>query len=185
MTRPTRYLRGAASAFAFGLLSGCASFPAASPPASEATTETTVRHDDVTPRALLAYGRQAADMDEAAFARELKALAGKATDPTGQMRLALLHAQPRAEADAGRALQLLDRVLASRAPEAAALQALARIMHVQVSARVRLATQNEALLAERQAGRDAIANLQKKLDALTDIERSLPTPARPAPEIPR
>ncbi|MBT0960201.1 hypothetical protein [Denitromonas iodatirespirans] len=144
---------------------------------SDDPVKTAVRHDDVTPRALLAYGRHVAELDAAGFARELKALDGQGSDPMSQMRLALLHAQPRADADLARAIGLLDKLMANRTPEAAALKPLARILHVQLSSRARLMAQNEALLADAQSGREAVADLQKKLDALTAIERTLKAPA--------
>ncbi|MEZ5626174.1 MAG: hypothetical protein R3E34_01395 [Rhodocyclaceae bacterium] len=169
--------RYSASAFVFGLLAGCAQFPVAHPLPADEPVKTAVRHDDVTPRALLAYGRHVAELDAAGFARELKAIEGQGGDPMSQMRLALLHAQPRADADLAKAMTLLDRLLANRSPDAASLHPLARILHVQLSTRARLLAQNEALLAEQQAGREAVATLQQKLDALTAIERSLPAPA--------
>lgn len=174
-----RLRRLSAPAFALGLLAGCAQFPIAGTLPSDEPLKTTVRHDDVTPRAILAYGRHVAELDAAGFAKELKAIEGQGgSDPMSQMRLALLHAQPRADADLARGLSLLDKLLVNRSPDAASLHPLARIVHVQLATRARLIAQNEALLAEQQSGREAVANLQQKLDALTAIERSLPAPAR-------
>lgn len=170
--------RLSASAFVLGLLAGCAQFPVAGTLADDEPVKTAVRHDDVTPRAMLAYGRHVAELDAAGFAKELKAIEGQGSEPMSQMRLALLHAQPRADADLVRSVAILDKLLANRSPDAASLHPLARILHVQLATRARLMAQNEALLAEQQSGREAVANLQQKLDALTAIERSLPAPAR-------
>ena len=180
MSRPNQLLRHGCTAFLLGLLSGCTHFPLAG---GNAPVQTTIRHDDVTPRAMLAYGREVAEFDDAAFARELrKTQAAKGNEPAERMRLALLHAQPRTGSNPDTAIDLLKEVLADTDPAAASLHSLARILHVQLATRARLRAQNEALLADQQAGRDALANLQKKLDALTDIERSLASPARAGTE---
>lgn len=185
MSAPFQCLRHTACALLCGLLAGCAQWPVASTTPPDEPVKTAVRHDDVTPRALLAYGRHVAELDAAGFARELKAIDGSAGDLMSQMRLALLHAQPRAEADLARSMALLDRILANRSPDAAALKPLARILHVQLATRARLMAQNEALLADNQAAREAVAKLQQKLDALTAIERSLQAPAKSPTEKPQ
>ena len=58
-----RLRRLSAPAFALGLLAGCAQFPIAGTLPSDEPLKTTVRHDDVTPRAILAYGRHVAELD--------------------------------------------------------------------------------------------------------------------------
>jgi hypothetical protein len=87
-----------------------------------------------------------------------------------------------------RALGLLDGVLKSREPAAASLHPLARALASQYQERLKLESQNDKLLQQLKDSQRRSSELQEKLDALTDIERSLPvrpTPAGNAPGVPR
>jgi hypothetical protein len=124
-------------------------------------------------------GYAAADL-----ARERTALAGKTESPATQLRLAMLLGQPRGGTNLPRALTLLDAVLAAGQPEARALHPVARLLADQIQERQRLEATAERLtqqlertgqqLRESQRHGD---QLKEKLDALTEIERTLP--ARP------
>jgi hypothetical protein len=151
-------------------LAGCAAF-------QRSPVRTDVRVDDVALRAVLAYARSADDFDSAARARELRTLEREAVTPIRLMKLAVLHGQNRNEADPAKGAALLEKVMADTSPDAAVFHPLARILHAQYLARVRLLGQNERLLKEHRDAREQMDDLQQKLDALTDIERSLPAPA--------
>lgn len=98
------------------------------------------------------------------------------SDPYLQMQQAIQFGQARPP-DLPRALGLLERTLKSAHPAAANLQPLARLLHEQYGERLRL----EQQLREAQRRGDL---LQEKIDALSAIERSLPsrTLLAPAPQ---
>lgn len=95
-----------------------------------------------------------------------------AADPYLQMQLAIHLGQSRPP-DLQRASNLLERVMKSTHPVAVNLAPLARVLHDQYGERLRLETQ----LREAQRRGD---ELQEKIEALSEIERSLP--ARPLPK---
>ncbi|MBK9447643.1 MAG: permease [Betaproteobacteria bacterium] len=94
-----------------------------------------------------------------------------ATDPYLQLQLAIRFGQARPP-DLQRASNLLEQVMKSTHPMAANLVPLARVLHDQYGERLRL----EAQLREAQRRGD---ELQEKIEALSEIERSLPV--RPLP----
>lgn len=107
------------------------------------------------------------------FVRERAELSAAAT-PEGQLRLALLLGHPRQQPpELARALALLEP-LARSAAATPAQRALARLLIDNYGERLR----QESLLKESQ--RKAL-ELQEKLDALADIERTLPAASRTAP----
>jgi len=148
-------------------------------------TRTDVRSDDVALRAILAYARSADSLDTTARANEIRMLERKPVAPIQVMKLAIIHGQNRAEADPAKATALLEKILDDSTADAAVFHPLARILHAQYLARVRLMGQNERLLKDFHDTRDQMDSLQQKLDALTDIERSLPAPASRPTESPR
>lgn len=156
------------------LLTGCRHMV----PSDGGLTRTPVANDDVTLRAVLAYARQQADADSAQRARTIKAIEADTVTPLNLMKLAVIHGQNRNEADPAKGAALLEKVLADKSAEAVTLHPLARILHAQYLARVRLQGQNERLLSETKSAQAREDELQEKLDALTDIERSLRTPTR-------
>lgn len=99
--------------------------------------------------------------------------------PLQQMQLALQLGGPN-NADLPRAIALLDSVLRSDAPQAQQLHPLARLLHEQYNARQRADAAAERASATARDAQRRADGLQDKLDALAEIERSLPTrPARP------
>jgi hypothetical protein len=103
------------------------------------------------------------------------------------VQLALLLGQTRVAGDTVRALQLLDQVAQSPAPEAAPWQPLARLLAARYAEQRRV---EEQLERQNQQARDQQRRLQQlteKLEALKAIERSLttlPGPAAPASAAP-
>ncbi|MCB1893940.1 MAG: permease [Zoogloeaceae bacterium] len=149
---------------------------------------------DVNLRAILAFYRNSRGMSAAELAREREALKGRVSDPLDALRLAILLGHRRS--DLVRALGLLDDIAESDSPQAVALQPLARLLSDQYAERLKLDTQADRLgvtardaelraseaSAEVEALRAKASALQEKIDALAEIERSLP--GRPAPPVP-
>lgn len=149
---------------------------------------------DVNLRAILAFYRNSRGMSASRLERERDALRGRVSDPLDALRLAILLGHRRS--DLVRALGLLDGIARSDSPQAVALQPLARLLSDQYAERLKLETQTEKLgssareaeLKASEAGaeidalREKASALQDKIDALAEIERSLP--GRPAPPVP-
>jgi len=162
------------------LLTGCAHLRT-----GDGLTRSAVTNDDVTLRAVLAFANEQSRADSEAREATRKQLEGEPVSPVSLMKLAMIHGQNRDDANPAKAAALLEKVLADASPEAATLHPLARILHSQCLARVRLEGQNERLLAEVRSSQtqvkglqDELGGLQDKLNALTDIERSLRSPSR-------
>lgn len=186
MMIPTRFPRWAAIGLVL-LLEACAVAP---PPPEEVGAEPEplaalppqVNETAMLP--LLGYYHLLQRMTPAELTRERQTLANIPASPSVQIRLAMLLGVPRTATELPRALALLDAVQRSHAPEAASLHPLARLLATQYQERIKLETQIDRLgqqLKESQKKRD---ELQEKIDALTDIERSIPlraNPVRPTP----
>jgi len=123
---------------------------------------------------LLGYYHLLQRMTPAELTRERQTLASIPSSPAVQLRQAMLLGMPRMTTDLPRALALLEAIQRSHVPEAASLHPLARLLSTQYQERIRLETQSDRLaqqLKESQRKRD---ELQEKIDALADIERSIP-----------
>jgi hypothetical protein len=159
------------------LLSGCASI---SPePGSEASE--TARQ---TPMSPMDYYQILSRMTVAELGRERMVLSALPNDPNTRLRMAMLFGYPRAPQDLVRALALLDSVLKSIDPAAIALQPLARLLadnYVERQKNDAHADRQAQLLKESQ--RKAV-ELQEKIDALADIERTLPLRPRAVRPLP-
>lgn len=153
------------------LLLGACAGPAGKP--EEASPPARSTPDDAALHAALAYYQ--------ALPKGGTAPPARPQTPLQQVELAMLLGGP-SNTDLPRAMGLLDTVLRSELPQALSLQPLARLLHDQYAARQRAeAAGDRANTAARDAQRRADA-LQDKLDALAEIERSLPArPARLAP----
>ncbi len=185
MTPRFLLFRAGAAAAMLIALAACQHLPTASGESTDEPTHIVVRRDDVTLRAALAYASEADALDHAAFSRELELTEATQGTPLSAVKLAMLLGLPRAEGDVARAEQILEKVLVDASTEAAVLHQLARILHAQYAARVRLRAQNDRLSQIQSDARGKINSLQKKLDALTDIERSLAAPAVRPTETPQ
>ena len=175
---------GALAVMVFAL-SACQHLPAGPVAPGDSPVKLEVRRDDVTLRAVLAYASEVSALDGAAFGRERKLMEATQGTPLSAVKLAVLLGLPRAEGDVARAAEILEAVLVDASSEAAVLHQLARILHAQYSARARLLAQNEELSQSQREARGQIESLQQKLDALTDIERSLPAPVVRPTETPQ
>lgn len=160
---------------AAGLLAACAS-----PPEwlrEEPLTVSVSKPDEATMLPLLGYFQLLQRMSPQELVRERNALTSALQTPATQVRLAMLLGQPRSSTDTVRALALLEGVLKSTEPAAVSLHPLARILASQYSERLKHEMQNEKLVQQLKEGQRRSNELQEKLEALADIERSLP--ARP------
>ena len=179
----------------------------ATPPEKVERADTpSVKIDETAMLPLLGYLQLLNRMTPQELLRERSMLTSIPQTPATQVRLALLLGQPRAPTDLGRALSLLDSVLKSSDPVATNLQPLARLLANQYGERQKLQLQNEKLQVqaeklqiqvdklnaqnEKQAqqlndSQRQTSELQDKLDALANIERSLPvrTPHTPPGEV--
>lgn len=169
---------------AAALLAACASRPApeASPPPALAQV------DEVAMLPLLGYLQLLLQLSPQELQRERGVLTAIPQTPATQVRLAMVLGQARGTADLVRALGLLDGVLKSREPAAASVHPLARALASQYQERLKLEAQNDKLLQQLKDSQRRSSELQEKLDALTDIERSLPvrpTAGGNAPGVPR
>ena len=180
----------ALAALGTALLAGCAARPTVEVPAPPtvvaAYDEKAAKVDESSMLPLLGYQQLLAQLSPPELARERAVLLYLPPTPSSQLRLAMLFGQTRGTADLPRALALLDKVLRANDPAAASMHPLARLLATQYHERLRLQAQNERLLLQVTESQRHSAELQDKLDALANIERSLPlrptggeaTPAR-------
>lgn len=170
------------------LLSGCATSP--EPPQEALPTAAVAQIDEAAAAILplLSYLQFLQRISPQQLLRERAILTVAPPTPVTQLRLALLLGQPRAPQDLVRALGLLEGVLKSNDPAVASLHPLARLLASQYQERLKLATQNEKILQQLKESQHRNGELQEKLDALSDIERSLtvrPSSGKKPPGAPR
>lgn len=156
---------------ALGLAAGCAT-----PPADDYTVTPSleVRNEGTALTQLLAYQQRLQSMSAAELAHERQTLAALPAVPENRLRQAMLFGTSRTSGDLARAAGLLDGLLRTRPPEANELLPLARLLAAQYQERIKLETQlerSQSQLREAQRRRD---ELQEKIDALAEIERSVP-----------
>lgn len=174
-------------------LQGCVTAPPAEPPPPHRAAPSADTR--ATPARVLDWYHGLGDVDAQELARLRRQYADRATDPEVQARQALLALHPAAPALA-RARGLLEGLLANPAAEARELQPLARVLLEQVAERQRLdgLAQRQLQQAERSSQQlrelqQLNSDLQGKLDALSEIERSLSggatRPPVPEPDRPR
>lgn len=158
------------------LLTACATLPLpeeeTEPEALPEISQPRVNETAMLP--LLGYYHLLQRMTPAELTRERQLLGRIPPSPAVQLRQAMLLGMPRATADLARALTLLDAVQRSHAPEAASLHPLARLLSTQYQERIKLETQNDRLGQQLKQSQRKSDELQEKIDALTDIERSIP-----------
>ncbi|NMF90879.1 hypothetical protein [Aromatoleum petrolei] len=143
-------------------------------------------------RSALAYHETIRGMNAAELARERSALSGAGAAPLAQMKQAMLLSHPQGNNNLQRAQSLLEAINASEKADATALQPLARLLAEQLQERVRLENTAERLTQQLERTGQQLKDaqrqgeqLQEKLDALTEIERTLPArPSTPTPPLP-
>jgi hypothetical protein len=133
--------------------------------------------------ALLAYYGTLRGSTEIGLLRA-RALAAPGEDAFVRMCQAIVLSQPGSAADLPRARALLDAVMSADDDDARAVHPLARLLADDLLERERLGRLLERLDVRLQASEQARAAMQKKLEELTEIERSLPARAFPDASLP-
>lgn len=147
----------------------------------------TSKRDNVVQEAL-AWHQSLRGMGASELARERAAQGGAGATPLAQMRQAMLLSHPQGSYNLSRAITLLEAVATSDKADAVALRPLARLLAEQLQERQRLENTAERLTQQLERAGQQLRDsqkqgeqLQEKLDALTEIERTLPArPAAPA-----
>jgi len=177
---------------AAALLAGCT----AAPPSGPATADGAAQRPEsgkglAAVDAALAYHGHVTTLGSAELARERMALINAPGTPHVLVRQAILLSQPNGATNIPRALALLGTVAAQRTPDALALHPLVRLLADQLLERQRLEATAARLTQQlERAGQQLKESqrlgeqLQEKLDALTEIERTLPAPPAGAPSAP-
>lgn len=152
------------------LLAGCSSSP--SVPGRE-------RFEGSGPSEVLAYYQALSRLPVGEFNRERNLLAALPPTADMQLRQAMLLGHPRAGMqDLARALTLLDGVVKSPEATAVALRPLARLLAEHYAERQKQEGQLERQAQQLKESQRKTAELQEKLDALAEIERTLPPRSR-------
>lgn len=136
------------------------------------------RYDEPGALPVLAYYQFLSRMTLAELGRERMVLAALPLNPNTQIRMAMLFGHPRTQQDLGKSLGLLDQLLKSNDPAAISLQPLARMLADNYSERQKLEGQVERQTLQSKESQRKATELQEKLDALADIERTLPSRSR-------
>ncbi|KON82284.2 permease [Azoarcus sp. PA01] len=156
-----------------GLLGACANLAAPGSGGDERAVESAIE-----------YYHFVRKLGPAELERERDALAVGGSDPLNQLLQAIALARPPGS-NVPRALALLEVVEASARPEAVALRPLARLLADQFAEQRRLETAARSLTRQLEhtgqhlkESRRHARQLEEKIEALTEIERTLPE--RPA-----
>lgn len=189
---PSLRTLGALLLFAALVLFGCVNRPGAPDSGPLAAQVPAASGPADAPRLALEYHALISTLDPAELERERAALNIAPDTPLVLVRQAMLLSHPRSVANLPRAQALLDAVLAQTSADATALHPLARLLADQLAERRQAAAAVERLglqlertgeqLKESERHSEA---LQAKLDALAEIERTLPVrPPAAAPSAP-
>jgi hypothetical protein len=168
------------------------SAPVAPPPAAPATPPPVVtvyvpqlEPVDVAARHVLAYQERLLQLSPGDLAQEVARLGDGSASPQAAMDLALALGYTRGPGDLQRAQALLDQVLRNGSPQAQPWHSLAKLLQARYAEQRRAEEQTERLNAQlRDAQRDnqrKIDQLNEKLEALKNIERSLNSRPQPGP----
>lgn len=168
-------------------VAGCATVQAPVPevPAIEeaAHVEIEIKVDETAMLPLLGYLQLLPRMSAQELARERQTLAALPQTPSVRLRTAMLLGQVRNPPNLSRAQSLLAGLLKSNEAAASSLHPLARLLATHYSERQKLEQQNTRLTAQMTELEERLNEsqhrndeLQRKIEALADIERSLPKP---------
>lgn len=184
-----RMLRTSLALFSAVMLGACTTPPPVTQdpaPVPVVLPGTNIKIDETAMLPLLGYFQLLLRMTPQELARERSMLTTIPQTPATHVRLSMLLGVTRAPADLTRAQSLLDALLKSTDPAAVSIFPLARLLSTQYNERQKNQMQNEKLAAQsEQLGqqlKDSLrrsAELQEKLDALANIERSLPVRTSP------
>ena len=189
--RASRVHRGRAPWLALtlaSLISACASTPEPTPVAEERVATVAIKVDETAMLPLLGYFQLLQHMTPQELMRERSMLSAIPQTPPTQVRMAMVLGQGRGPMDLVKALGLLDGLLKSTNPEAASLFPLVRMLSSQYQERLRLDQERvrteqertrlekkiEALAQQLKDSQRKSDELQEKLDAMANIEHSIP-----------
>src|SRR5690606_3607446 len=151
--------------------------PPALPPPPTVIYVPMPKQEDIAVQYLLAYQLTLSQMPPAEWPKEAARLGDGSASLEDTMKLALVLGHTHAGGDLQRAQSLLDKVLASTAPEAQAWHGMARLLSTLFAEQRRYEEQIERLQQQlRDTQRDnqrKLDQLNEKLEALKSIERSL------------
>ena len=133
---------------------------------------------------MLTYADKVRPLNGADLNAEIARVGDPGDSPTAQMQLALLLSQTRVPADLARALGLLQRVIANPAPEAQALQPLARALAARYVEQRRVEDDRDKQVQQLRDSQRRIDQLSDRIEALRAIERSFARPNNPASAVP-
>jgi hypothetical protein len=134
---------------------------------------------------MLTYADKVRPLNGADLNAEIARVGDPGDSPTAQMQLALLLSQTRVPADLARALGLLQRVIANPAPEAQALQPLARALAARYVEQRRVEDDRDKQVQQLRDSQRRIDQLNDRIEALRAIERSFARPNNnPAAAVP-
>jgi len=134
---------------------------------------------------MLTYADKVRPLNGADLNAEIARVGDPGDSPTAQMQLALLLSQTRVPADLARALGLLQRVIANPAPEAQALQPLARALAARYVEQRRVEDDRDKQVQQLRDSQRRIDQLNDRIEALRAIERSFARPNNnPASAVP-
>jgi hypothetical protein len=173
---------------ATAFLSACATREEIQPAAEPALAGVTVRVDETAMLPLLGYYQLLQHMTPQELLRERTILLAIPQTAPAQVRMAMLLGQVRGPMDLARAFNLLDGLLKSNTPEAASLYPLVRLLLSQYQERWRLDQERiktdqervkldkkiELLTQQLKDSQRKSDELQEKLDAMANIEHSIP-----------
>lgn len=137
-------------------------------------------HGERPPAAIEAYYLSLARLSPGEFARERSELAAQ-SGPDNQLRLAMLLGHPRQQPpELARAITLLEQV-GRTAAATPGQRAQARLLIDNYNERLRQEAALERQAVQIRDSQKKVAELQEKLDALAEIERTLPAASRAQP----
>lgn len=190
--QPPRSFLGAALVAVAAALGGCASAPSdpmrTTDPARPGATRAAAAGPVET---AIEFARFTRSLGPAELERERQSLAQSAGTPLNQVLQAIALAQTHG-ANLPRAIALLEAVEASTSPDAVEMHPLSRVLHDQYAERQRLENAAQRLTQQLERTGQQLKDsqrhaeqLQEKLDALAEIERSLsPRPAANSTSLP-
>ena len=162
------------------LLAACATRPGTPEAPGAATAPAVPRFDGAGPEPVLNYYQALTRMTATELLRERAALTALPANSNTQVRAAMVLGLMRGPQDLSKAIALLDGVMKSTDPNSISLQPLARLLADNYLERQKLEAQGERLAVQSRENQRRAAELQEKIDRLTEIERSLPSRSRPA-----
>ena len=167
------------------LVAACATVqePPPEEPLIEEAPRIEVKVDETAMLPLLGYLQLLPRMSAQELSRQRQTLAALPQTPSVQLRTAMLLGQARTPPNLAKAQSLLAGILKSNEPTASSLHPLARLLATHYGERQRLEQQISRMTAQMNELEEQLSNsqrrnddLQQKIDALADIERSLPKP---------